>query len=729
MAKIAETVVKRATPADPMPGSTVDRSIPSPKRRNLPPELGPNAIAILEGRTFLYSDAVGDVTKGSIGGLIHADTRFLDQWLLTVDGERLLALRSGTVDHYSAAFFLTNPQMAGLAPNTLGIRRLRFVGDGLHERIEVSNYVEKPVNVELRLAVGTDFADLFEVKDVVRDRSAQIVRDHAPDGARLAFRYANKGFDAETVVEVSTPPDRLDGDDFVWDLALPPRGEWTCDVRVPLRLGPNEIQPLHRDFGEAFAPEGADPVSRWLEQIPRFESDSQLLTDVIAKSARDILALRIEVKTPHENIVLPAAGLPWFLTLFGRDTLLTSYQLVAFGPRIARGALIALGTLQGTKMDDFRDEEPGKIPHELRAGELTRLELKPHSPYYGTADATILWLTLLSEYWRWTRDDEFVVSLRDNALAALRWIDEYGDLDGDGYVEYATRSSQGLGNQCWRDSWDGIQFADGTIPPLPIATCEIQGYVYDAKQRLAELADGPLADPALATRLRAEAQALQERFDRDFWIDDRGGYYAIGLDGDKRRIDSMTSNIGQLLWTGIVPRGASRGHRGPPDVRCAPFGLGCPHALDRRPRVQPDRLPPRDGMAARQLDHRHGARSLRVPGRGEPDRDATARGCGVLWVPAAGGLLGIRAIGRPVPDPLPDGLQPAGVGDRDTGRARPSHARPGRGRWRTGAGPAPTRSDRSRLHRRSAGLREAMGHRGDRVERPYPARALTSGRR
>ena len=280
MTDLAGPVSRRATPADPMPGSTIDRSIPSPKRRNLPPELGPNAIAILEGRTFLYSDAVGDVTKGSIGGLIHADTRFLDQWLLTVDGERLLALRSGTVDHYSAAFFLTNPQMAGLAPNTLGIRRLRFVGDGLHERIEVSNYVEKAVNVELRLAVGTDFADLFEVKDVVRDRSAQIVRDHAPDGARLAFRYANEGFDAETVVEVSRPPDRLEGDDFVWDLALPPRGEWTCDVHVPLRLGPNEIQPLHRDFGEAFAPEGADPVSRWLEQIPRFESDSQLLTDV-----------------------------------------------------------------------------------------------------------------------------------------------------------------------------------------------------------------------------------------------------------------------------------------------------------------------------------------------------------------------------------------------------------------------------------------------------------------
>ena len=234
MTSLAGRVSRRATPADPMPGSTVDRSIPSPKRRNLPPELGPNAIAILEGRTFLYSDAVGDVTKGSIGGLIHADTRFLDQWLLTVDGERLLALRSGTVDHYSAAFFLTNPQMAGLAPNTLGIRRLRFVGDGLHERIEVSNYVEKPVNVELRLAVGTDFADLFEVKDVVRDRSAQIVRDHAPDGARLAFRYANEGFDAETVgrgLDAARPGSRVTTSSGTLPCPLVASGRATCTYR------------------------------------------------------------------------------------------------------------------------------------------------------------------------------------------------------------------------------------------------------------------------------------------------------------------------------------------------------------------------------------------------------------------------------------------------------------------------------------------------------------------
>ena len=249
-----------------------------------------------------------------------------------VNGERLLALRSGTVDHYSAAFYLTNPRMERLAPNAVGIRRLRFVGDGLHERIEVSSYIEQPLQVELRLSVGNDFADLFEVKAFVRDRSAQITRDHAADGSRLVFHYTNETFEAETVVELSTPADRVEGDELVWDLDLPARGEWRCEIHVPLRLGPREIQPLHRDFGEAFAPEGDDPVTRWLAQLPKFETDSAVLSQVVSRTARDLLALRIAVKYGSEEIVLPAAGLPWFLTLFGRDTLLTAYQAVGVRP-------------------------------------------------------------------------------------------------------------------------------------------------------------------------------------------------------------------------------------------------------------------------------------------------------------------------------------------------------------------------------------------------------------
>lgn len=208
---------------------------------------------------------------------------------------------------------------------------------------------------------------------------------------------------------------------------------------------------------------------------------------------------------------------------------------------------------QARDHDDFTDREPGKIFHEYRSGELTQLGLKPYQPYYGGADTTPLWLVVLSEYWRWTGDDELVRRLRPNAEAALRWIDEFGDLHGSGYVGYATRSREGLGNQCWRDSPDGVQFADGTIPVLLIATCETQGYTYDAKLRMAELADGPWRDPALAGRLRAEATALRDRFNRDFWLPERGGYYAVGLDGDGRPIDSMTSNMGHLLWSGIVP--------------------------------------------------------------------------------------------------------------------------------------------------------------------------------
>jgi glycogen debranching enzyme len=295
------------------------------------------------------------------------------------------------------------------------------------------------------------------------------------------------------------------------------------------------------------------PLSGWVEGVPDFDADSALLTSVWRQSVLDLAALRVTGDLLGESYVLPAAGLPWFMTLFGRDTLITSLQTLWVGAGLARGALHLLGALQGRWVDDFRDEEPGKILHEVRSGELTRLGEKPHSPYYGTADATPLWLILLSEYWRFTGQDAFVLERWDKVLAALAWIDRYGDRDGDGYVEYQTRSREGLGNQCWKDSWDGVQFADGAIPYLPIATAEIQGYVYDAKMRVAELARRLLGDSELAERLEREAGELCARFNADFWSEERGGYYVVGLDGDKRQIDTLTSNIGHLLWSGIVP--------------------------------------------------------------------------------------------------------------------------------------------------------------------------------
>jgi glycogen debranching enzyme len=547
------TTGRRPTPADPTPGLTPNERIPSRTVRKLPPDLGPATVAVLDGLTFMFSNAAGDVPRNSIGGLMRADTRFLNRWELTVNGSPLLVLSAGTVEHYSAAFFLTNSDLPGLPPNILGVRRRRVIGDGMRERVEVLSFAQNPVSVQLRLAVGNDFADILEVKEEVRDRSAQITRNHGAGGAHLEFTYRNGSFEARTEVWADPPASRIEGDDLVWDLTLDPDQGWHCDLQVPLRFGPSYLLPAHRELGESFEDDADDPASRWRAALPVLRTDSEALQDVYEKSIRDLIALRIEVRPRNEPLVLPAAGLPWFLGLFGRDTLITAYQTVAFGPHLAHGALKKLAMHQGTKVDDFTDEEPGKILHEVRTGELTKLGLKPYDPYYGTADATQLWLILLSEYWRFTRDDDLVRELRDNAYAALRWIDEYGDQDRDGYVEYATRSAQGLGNQCWRDSWDGIQFADGSIPVLPIATCEIQGYTYDAKLRLAELASGPLDDPMLARRLRAEAGQLFQSFNRDFWIEERGGYYAVGLDGDKRRIDSMTSNMGHLLWSGIVP--------------------------------------------------------------------------------------------------------------------------------------------------------------------------------
>jgi glycogen debranching enzyme len=246
---------------------------------------------------------------------------------------------------------------------------------------------------------------------------------------------------------------------------------------------------------------------------------------------------------------LPGAGVPWFMTVFGRDTLITCLQTLLFGPELARTALEVLADLQAKEDDPSRDAEPGKIVHEVRHGKAARTW---HERYYGTADATPLYLILLSEVWRWTDDAALVRDLKAPALAALEWIERYGDRDGDGFVEYERRTEHGLENQSWKDSWDSQRFHDGTLAKTPIAPCEVQGYVYDAKRRVAELARDVWRDRELANRLDQEAEELRKRFDEAFWVEDRGGFYALALDGDKRQVDSLSSNIGHLLWSGIV---------------------------------------------------------------------------------------------------------------------------------------------------------------------------------
>jgi glycogen debranching enzyme len=293
-------------------------------------------------------------------------------------------------------------------------------------------------------------------------------------------------------------------------------------------------------------------LEQWLDDAPRLDTDLDVLSHTCRQSLIDLAALRFR-PTDEVTWSLPAAGLPWFMALFGRDSLIASYQVLPFQVRLAQTTLEALSALQATERDDFRDAEPGKILHELRFGELARLGEVPHTPYYGTHDATPLFLILLDEYERWTGDLDLVRQLEPAARAALRWVEDFGDLDGDGYLEYKTRSSLGLVNQGWKDSWNSSLFADGRVAEPPIALCEVQGYAYDARLRTARLARLAWGDDELARRLETDAASLRGRFNADFWDQERG-HFVHALDRDKRQVDALTSNVGHLLWSGIVDK-------------------------------------------------------------------------------------------------------------------------------------------------------------------------------
>ena len=523
----------------------------TPRAIELPKvDIAPDSVNVLEGTTFMVSDVRGDVQDSTVAGLFHDDTRYLSRFVLTLEDEKLDSLTADNINYYSAAFYLTNPELPSLKPRSISVERARFVGDGVSEEITVHNHLNKKVKLRLHLACAIDFADLFEVKtmDVHKEGTIRI----APDAKRglLSFAYSNASFQARAQIR-SSAKGTVEEDGFAFDLELGPRDVWTTKIDVLVHQNDQFLEPKHRGFADP-EKEGRLLLLKWRDEVPRLRASWDRLHHVYRSSIVDLAALRLRTQFGKEEYWLPAAGLPWFMAIFGRDTIVTSYQSLWVGPELVRGALHALAELQGKEINDFKDEQPGRIPHELRFGELTALGIKPHSPYYGTCDATPLWLVLLSEYWRFTHDDSCVHELKDNALAALRWIDEYGDLDGDGYVEYKTRSTQGLDNQGWKDSGDGITFADGRLAQAPIALCEIQGYVFDAKRRVAELAEIVWEDVELAARLRREAAELAERFERDFWIDARGGYYALGLDKDKALVDSKTSNMGHLLWSGIV---------------------------------------------------------------------------------------------------------------------------------------------------------------------------------
>jgi glycogen debranching enzyme len=505
-------------------------------------------LVALDGSTFFVSDPRGDVGPGpEANGYFYADMRHLSVWRLLADGEPVRLLTSRSVDYYSATVFATLARARVGKNPTVTIRRDRFVSDGVHEDLIVTNNSSEPVRLQLELRFEADFADLFEVKE---PRPKRGTIDVEVGTGRVALTYARDGFSRGTVVTFSEPC-ALSAGGARFRLDIAPRQRWSCCVDVSVVIDGKVVGPGCA-CGEFGSPRPKMPLSleQWLDDAPRLETTLDVLLHTYRQSLIDLAALRFR---PTENVTwsLPAAGLPWFMALFGRDSIIASYQALPFQPRLARTTLEALAALQATDFDDFRDAEPGKILHELRRGELARLGEAPHSPYYGTHDATPLFLVLLDEYERWTGDLELVRRLEPAAQAALRWVERFGDPDQDGYLEYRTRSPRGLVNQGWKDSWNSSLFADGRIAEPPIALCEVQGYGYDARLRVARLARLAWSDEALADRLEADAADLRRRFNADFWSAERG-HYVHALDGGKSQVDSLTSNVGHLLWSGIV---------------------------------------------------------------------------------------------------------------------------------------------------------------------------------
>lgn len=517
-----------------------------------PPELPRDAVAVYHGSTFALSDGAGDILPGSVTGVFCADTRHLCRFELSIDDLRLAPLSSGHVEPHEARFFLTN-RRGSLPPRAMSIERRRVIGESLRESIIVRNHDNVPIRTELKLRCAADFADIFEVKDAAGRTSGSSATNEDRSTHSVAFTYERGPFRASTDIRFSRRPDFRD-DAAVFAIELPARGSsdivvdvtWT---RQDARAAPVRVRPRPAaSFGDEDL--GA---TRWLRALPNLRSYSDALERTWAQSSIDLAALRMHVEREHRGVAVPAAGLPWFMAVFGRDTLITSYQSLYVAPDLARGALRILADLQADEDDAFRDAEPGKIMHELRHGELTVCGDTPHRPYYGSVDATPLWLIVLSEYRRVTRDDDLVRTLWPNVRRALALIEAVRRRDPHGLLTYETRSPKGLANQGWKDSSTGVRFADGRIAHAPLALCEVQGYVVDAYDRIAELAEVLMDDAGLAATLRKERDALRDRFDELFWTHDRGGYYVIAIDGAGAQVDSLTSNIGHLLWTGIVP--------------------------------------------------------------------------------------------------------------------------------------------------------------------------------
>jgi len=521
--------------------------------------VGPPLITITRGNTFVLSEPDGCISAYTDQGIYTRDTRYVSNYEMFADGERWILQNSGAITYYASRAYLTNPlivtENGDIDAGTVRLIFSRAVQDGIHEDFDICNYSMRRIRFCFEISLRTDFADIFEVKTKRVLRKGNVTTEWNQESSELISTYEHNGFKRSLITRVipGGPAASYSNGRISFLVDLKPKSSWhTCCQHVmnePARRRRSLYQCVHVLSSSDSMIESE--LREWKKVTTSITSSNEDVYRLFKQSVEDMAALRLpQDGTPNEFI--PAAGVPWFVAVFGRDSLIVSLQNMIVYPDFARGALDTLGGLQATEFDDYRDAQPGKILHEIRVGELAERKLIPHTPYYGTADATALYLITLHEAWKWLGDDQLFRKYEGVAKKCLEWIDRYGDLDGDGLQEYQTRSPHGYENMGWKDASDSVVYPDGSPVKGPKALCELQGYTYDAWLRMAQAFEY-FNQPELAGTLRQKAAELRQRFEEKFWCEETG-FYAYALDGDKKQVRTIASNAGHLLWSGIASR-------------------------------------------------------------------------------------------------------------------------------------------------------------------------------
>jgi glycogen debranching enzyme len=518
-----------------------------------------NNLTLIDGKTFLSTTFAGDIMPPGApdAGFFHDDTRFLSRLELRVGGYRTVVLSSSTEQTFASQIELTTGQSTlrdsyEIPENTVHIRREQLLNsDILYDYLTFENFNFNELELVIELAYEADFMDVFQVRGVARQQLGHYYKPMVHRDSIVFHYWGRDRIARETLIHLSPEPAEVDGTTARWKLKLPPFKRFQVQTTITPLVESKRSRAGRADFAQSLR-QRREAFAEWESRSTHFESSNRIFDQMVGTSVGDFHALQIPEGREH----IIAAGIPWFATMFGRDSIIAAYQSLVLNPQLASETLRVLARHQGKEKDDWRDEEPGKILHEYREGEMTRAREMPFGPYYGSVDSTPLWLILLSETFNWTADEHLVQDMLPHAHQALDWIDNYGDLDGDGFVEYQRRSPRGLVNQGWKDSWDANMHRDGEVAKPPIALCEIQGYVYEAKYRIASLMRS-FGEVRTAEKLKKDTTDLARRFDKAFWMPQRG-FYAMALDRDKRQLQVISSNPGHLLFARILSQERAR---------------------------------------------------------------------------------------------------------------------------------------------------------------------------